>query len=252
MDMYRELASPFTANESYGPNQPSGIGDDALAQTTLRMTNTIRIVLPNGEERVDVAAEEMLSVLTTENRHALHRELQKVILEPRGGIMELCKTVTNVSRVLIPPILEQTVHFLTEQLPTEDVTSIEATAARGRQDGFTRRVEGYLRGAAAHVTAPMADAKLFVTLPDSQSGRQFGQAVQTVQNNAVALTIPNYRSDLLFCREQDWMRQTDLRDLVSTCWDSYAEACGTVESSPHIRFDVPQWMPLIAEPAERW
>ena len=72
------------------------------------------------------------------------------------------------------------------------------------------------------------------------------------QANAAPIVIPHYRSDLLFCREQDWMRQTDLRDLVSTCWDAYASSCETVEGSPHIRFDVPHWMPLIADAAERW
>ena len=251
-DLHRELASPFTSSDAYGSNQPSGTADENLAQTTLRMTNTIRIVLPNGAERIDGAAEEMLAGLTVEDRTKLERVLQKVVIEPRGGLMELCKTVTNVSRVISPPLLDQTIEFLTHQLPTEDVTAIEATAVRGRVDGFARRVEGYLRAASMHVSAPPADAKLFVTLPDSESGRQFGDAVRSIQANAAPIVIPHYRSDLLFCREQDWMRQTDLRDLVSTCWDAYASSCETVEASPHIRFDVPHWMPLIADAAERW
>ena len=254
-DLYRELAAPFTSAEETGGGgkQSSGISaDDAVLQTTLQMTNTIRVVLPNGEERIDAAADELLDRLSADDRSRLEGTLHKSVFEPRGGLLGVCKSVSNLPKHIAPALLDRTTQLITELLPAEDVTAIEAAAARGRNDGTARRVDGYVRAAASHVTGPPADAKLFVTVPDSVTGRQFGEAVRAGNPNAIPIVIPNYRSDLLFCREQDWLRQTDLRDLVSTCWDAYAESCETVEGSPHIRFDVPQWLPLIAEPATRW
>jgi serine/threonine protein kinase len=247
-DLYRELAAPFTSNDSTqgGGDDPSGL------KTTLKMTNTIRIVLPNGEERVDRAASEMLERLSAEDRQTLEYFLHRNVLEPRGGLISVSKTVSNLSKHLAGPLLAQTAAYLGDRVPAEDVTAIEAVASRGRPDGFAKRIEGYLRAAGGHVVGPAADAKIFLTLPDSPTGRQFGDAVKSMQPTAEPLVVANHRSDLLFCREQDWLRQTDLRDLVSTCWDAYAEACGTIESSPHVRFDVSQWIPLIAEPANRW
>ena len=137
-------------------------------------------------------------------------------------------------------------------MPAEDVTAIEAAATKNRTDGAAKRMEGYVRAAAAHVTASPSDAMLYVTVPDSASGRQYGEAVSAAYPGAMPIVIPNHCSDLLFCREQDWLRQSDLRDLVSTCWDAYATACETVESSPHVRFDVPHWMPLIGEAVAQW
>jgi eukaryotic-like serine/threonine-protein kinase len=75
------------------------------------MTNTIRIVLPNGEERIDRAAEEMLEILSFEDRSRLEQYLHKHVLEPRGGLMEVCKTVTNMPKQLAPPLLDHTAAF---------------------------------------------------------------------------------------------------------------------------------------------
>jgi serine/threonine protein kinase len=249
-DLYRELAAPHTSAEMH-PN--SALSDDAAAiQTTLQMTNTIRVVLPNGEERIDRAAGEMVASLTVADRIRLDQVLHKLVLEPRGGILGLSKSVANTPKHLAPALIDQTAAFLAEQLPAEDVTAIEAVATRNRPDGVAKRMDGYVRAAAAHVTASPSDAMLYVTVPDSTSGRQYGEAVSAAYPGAMSIVIPNHCSDLLFCREQDWLRQSDLRDLVSTCWDAYATACETVESSPHVRFDVPHWMPLIGETVTQW
>lgn len=247
-DLYRELAAPFTSDDlSLGStDDPMGI------RTTLKMTNTIRIVLPNGEERVDRAASEMLENLTVEDRQTLELFLHRSVLEPRGGLIGVSKTVSNLSKHLSGPLLSHTVAYLSDRVPIEDVTAIETISSRGRPDGFIKRIEGYLRAASSHCVGPVADAKLFVTLPDSPTGKQFGDAVRASHPNALPIIVPNHRSDLLFCREQDWLRQADLRDLVSNCWDAYAAACTTFETSPHVRFDISQWTPLIAEPANRW
>jgi serine/threonine protein kinase len=249
-DLYRELAAPHTSAEMH-PN--AALSDDAVAvQSTLQMTNTIRVVLPNGEERIDRAAGEMVASLTVADRIRLDQVLHKLVLEPRGGILGLSKSVANTPKHLAPALIDQTAAFLAEQLPAEDVTAIEAAATRNRPDGGVKRMEGYVRAAAAHVTASASDAMLYVTVPDSESGRQYGNTVAATYPGAQAIVIPNHCSDLLFCREQDWLRQSDLRDLVSTCWDAYATACETVESSPHVRFDVPHWMPLIGEAVTQW
>jgi serine/threonine protein kinase len=247
-DLYRELAAPFTSDDLSvsSADDPTGI------RTTLKMTNTIRIVLPNGEERVDRAASEMLEKLTVEDRQSLEFFLHRSVLEPRGGLIGVSKTVSNLSKHLSGPLLSHTVAYLSDRVPIEDVTAIETILSRGRPDEFIKRIEGYLRAASSHCVGPAADAKLFVTLPDSPSGRQFGDAVKASHPNALPIVVSNHRSDLLFCREQDWLRQADLRDLVSICWDAYAAACTSFETSPHVRFDVSQWTPLIAEPANRW
>ena len=121
------------------------MSDDAVAiQTTLQMTNTIRVVLPNGEERIDRAAGEMLASLTVADRIRLDQVLHKLVLEPRGGILGLSKSVANTPKHLAPALIDQTAAFLSEQLPAEDVTAIEAAATRNRPDGVGQ-TDGWLR-----------------------------------------------------------------------------------------------------------
>ena len=85
---------------------------------------------------------------------------------------------------------------------------------------------------------------LLVVAP--QPGLAFAQEVRKVAPKAIIVSTQGPGTDLLFCREQGFLRPTDLMKLIEPCWDAYVEAAADLDHSPHCRYDVLRWVPLEA------
>ena len=53
-------------------------------------------------------------------------------------------------------------------------------------------------------------------------------------------------ADLTVSREQDYLRNADLAEMLKNCREAYRDLRRTAATSPHARFDIPEWMPLDA------
>ena len=104
--------------------------DDESTHTTLQGSNTIRVVLPFGEETLDRSAAEMLGGLPDSERVRLELVLTRLVVEPRGGLAGACRGSADLIRYLAAPMIEQATAFLTNLLPSEDVTEVELSSAK--------------------------------------------------------------------------------------------------------------------------
>lgn len=226
------------------PLESAELSDEAL-QTTLHMANTVRIVLPNGEEQIDVAAAAMLTSMTREQLDRLQDVLGQLVLDPRGGLTELCAVSPDLPRMLAMPAIEQTTAFLGTILPTQDVTEVELGTLDPVHGGVMERIRAYIENAKPLAQGPPEEERLFVLVPATESGLRFSRAAKQVVPKAVTVTVQGSGTDLMFCREQNYLRIGDLAHLIEPCWEAYVDAMNDPEQAPHSRFDVSEWMPLV-------
>jgi hypothetical protein len=239
------LLSAGGSKEMMADANPAEVSDEAM-QTTLHMANTVRVVLPNGEDHIDRSAREMLAPLTPAKLEQLQKVLSRLVLEPRGGLTAVCATTPDLPRTLAIPAVEQATAFLSVLLPSQDVTQVELSTQEVKAGGLQRRIASYLRLATPLAGGPPEEEKTYVLVPATDAGLKFAREVKEVAPKAVAVTVQGTGTDLLFCREQGALRTTDLMKLIEPCWEAYTHLAENPETSPHSRFDVTEWLPLVA------
>ncbi|CAN5385657.1 hypothetical protein BH11PLA2_BH11PLA2_08120 [soil metagenome] len=227
-----------------GYPQPGDMADEAM-NTTLQMSNTVRVVLPNGDDHLDRAAGDMLKYLHTEDFARLQDVVQRLVLDPRGGLTFISTTTGDLRRTLAVPIVEQMTAFLTNLLPTQDVTQIELNSPEAQAGELGKRIATYLKLAAPTAKGPADEERTYVLVPATPSGLQYAREVKEQVPKVITVTLQGSGTDLLFCREQGCLRTADLRRLIDPCTEAYEQVCEKPEDSPHSRHDVNEWMPLV-------
>ena len=126
--------------------------------------------------------------------------LQKLVLEPRGGLTALCNLNADMVRTLVSPMVEQTTAFLGDLLPITDVTEVETSAAKAKKVDLTTRVQEYHRRAAPAAGAPDAEEQTFVLVPDSDQGKVFASLVKKTIPNALMVPVNGSATDYVLPR----------------------------------------------------
>ncbi|MFO0847502.1 MAG: tubulin-like doman-containing protein [Gemmataceae bacterium] len=233
------------------PTPPPGVSSprpdpvDEAMQNTLRGSNTIRVVLPYGTTHLDASAAEMLTLLPPEEAARLELVLTRLVVDPRGGLTGACRASADLFRQLAAPMIEQATAFLSNLLPTEDVTAVELTTAGDNPGELARRVQSYVRAAAPLAGGPAEEERTFVLVPDTDAGAEYSAEVKRSVPTATAVPVRGPGADLMFCREQGCLRTVDLFRLLEPCWEAYHQATTNLETNPHARFDVSGWLPLV-------
>jgi serine/threonine protein kinase len=218
---------------------------DGSAQTTLQGSNTMRIVLPHGEDQLDRSAAELLEAVPRQSLIGLEEVLTKVVVESRGGLVHLATCGADLIQQLANPLIDQATSYLSNLMPTQDVTAVEYSAAKQDLDELSRRVGSYIRGAAPLTGGPAEEEKTFLVYPDTEPGRLYAEAVRRVVPAVHAVPVEGFGTDLMFCREQGGLRTADLFRLIDPCWDAYHQQSATMLNNAHSRFDVTEWLPLV-------
>ncbi len=211
----------------------------------LRGSNTMRVVLPNGEDHLDRAALHLLDRLPAGEAERLEGILTRLVVEPRGGLVNACKGASDPFRLVAAPMIEQTTAFLTGLLPTEDVTAVELSAAGDRPGELARRIGSYARMAAPLAGGPAEEERTFVMVPAGDAGERYATEVRAAIPGSATVPVRGLGADLLFCREQGCLRPNDLARLLEPCWEAYEQAAGNLDTNPHSRYDVTEWLPLV-------
>jgi hypothetical protein len=239
--LVQALESPL-ANLPASSDTPVSISEEALQQT-LHPTNTLNVVLPAGDTHIDRAALKIVKGTKPHDLVRLEVALQKLVLEPRGGLTGLCALHADMSRTLLGPMVEQTTAFLSELLPVTDVTEVEVSAARARKADVAARIQEYHARAAPPCGAAGAE-RTFVLVPETDAGKEFAAVVRRAVPEAITLPVPGAATDLMFCREHGGLRPDEVAALLAACQPAYYQALASPLSSPHARYDVTEWLPL--------
>src|SRR5262249_41634998 len=155
-------------------------------QQTIHPTNTLNVVLPAGDTHLERSAKRVVKGIKPQDLQRLEVALQKLVLEPRGGLTGLCVMHADMTRTLVGPMVEQTTAFLGDLLPVTDVTEVEVSAARARNADVADRVREYHKRATP-ACGVESESQTFVLVPDSEAGKAFAGLVK--QTVPTALTI---------------------------------------------------------------
>jgi eukaryotic-like serine/threonine-protein kinase len=247
-DRLAALAELMSVPIMMGPSESMHGAPEVSEETTqssIQGSNTMRVVLPNGENHIDRSAADLLQKISQESLVALEDVLTKVVLSPRGGLVALANSANDLSQPLANPLIDQATAYLANLLPGEDVTAVEFSAARNDPAALTRRVESYLRAAAPLTGGPSEEERTFLLYPDTDFGRRYADTVREVCPKAYPVPIRGAGTDLLFCRELGGLRAADLFRQIEPCWDAYQQSSDHILHNPHSRFDVTEWLPLV-------
>ena len=241
VNMLQVLDSPFGPAASPS-DSPIARSEETLAQT-LHPTNTTQVVLPRGETHIDRSVLQVLQSVKAPDLLRLEHALQKLVLESRGGLTSLCRINADLFRTLLAPMVEQTTAFLGDLLPSMDVAEVELSASQAMRVEVAARVSDYHERAHPPWEST-AEARTFVIVPDSESGKEFAAAIKRTLPSALTIPVDGSATDLLFCREQGCMQPSELMALVSMCLPAYYQSLASPQTNPHARFDVTEWMPI--------
>jgi serine/threonine protein kinase len=222
---------------------PVSISEEALQQT-IHPTNTLQVVLPSGETHIERSAKKIVQSVKPQDIIRLETALQKLVLEPRGGLVALCQIHADMQRTLVAPMVEQTTAFLGDLLPMTDVTDVETANAMVKKVELSARIQDYHRRSAPPVGQPEVDEQTFVLFPDSEPGKAYARLVKKTIPGVLTVAVNGSATDLMFCREHGNLRPEELNALLANCQPAYYEALASPHLAPHARYDVTEWMPI--------
>lgn len=210
----------------------------------IRESETARLVLPDGEDDLERAADRFLKTVKQEQWTQLDQSVQDLVLAPLGGLHKVCVTNSDLARSLANPVLAQLSSTLGNLLPVTDVADVEFSAATARRTDISASIRSYY-GHAAPLIGPKAteDQASFLLIPASDKGKAFGEAAKKVVPDLDLVLVPG-QADLMFCREQGYMTAEDFRTYFRYCRTAYDELSVVPNTSPHARFDITDWVPL--------
>jgi hypothetical protein len=210
----------------------------------IRESATARLVLPDGEDDLERAAERFLKTIKPEQWTQLDHSVQDQVLSPLGGLHKICVTNSDLARGLANPVLAQLATALGNLLPVTDVAGVEFSAANAKKTDITANIRNYFSHAAPLIMPRVTeDQHGFLLIPASDPGKSFGEKAKNVLQ-AIDLVLVTGQADLMFCREQGFMTAEDLRPFFKHCRQAYDELAPVPNSSPHARFDITDWVPL--------
>ena len=91
----------------------------------IRESATHRVVLPEGVDQLETAANRFLASLNDEHWAHLDQTLQDHVLAPRKGLFQACMNTNDLIRHLAVPLVNQAVATLGDYLPVTDVAQVE-------------------------------------------------------------------------------------------------------------------------------
>jgi hypothetical protein len=240
--LVRAMESPL-ANLPAAEETPAAASEEAL-QHTLHPTNTLNVVLPSGDRHIERSAARVVKAMKPQDVQRLEVALQKLVLEPRGGLTALCAVNADMSRTLVAPMVEQTTAFLSDLLPVTDVTVVESSNAQTRKVELSARVQDYHARSAPPCGAE-GESQTFVLVPDTESGQSFAELVKRTVPAAQTIAVAGTATDLMFCREHGNLRDDEVAAMLSACLPAYYQSLAAPQTAPHARFDVTEWLPLV-------
>lgn len=212
----------------------------------IRNSATARVVLPDGQEDLELAALKFLQSLKPDQWFELDKELSERVLSSRGGLQAACVNSGDLVSQLAMPLLQETSSILGRHLPIMDVaqllgTEMHQSSASGDLETQTK---DYLQRAAPLVAGKLeAKRHAFLLVPASPAGRKLADTVGAKFEDINHVRVPG-QADLMFLCEQGCLTAADIHKLLKPCRAAYEGLANMPSTSPHARFDIQDWLPL--------
>ncbi|HEV3078353.1 MAG TPA: tubulin-like doman-containing protein [Gemmataceae bacterium] len=211
---------------------------------SIRESNTVAVVLPNGVTELNQAAESFVATLQVAQKVQLDQSLQEGALGPLGGLYNTCSGTADPVKHLAMPLLDQAAAFLDKHLPVTDVAQVELDLAAAMKEELSKQIQEYQQRAVPMI-APRDGSKQisYLLIPATDAGKAYGEVAEKTVPELQIVRVPG-QAHLLFCREQGYLTNDEVHRLLRPFRPAYEEAVLAPQASPHARFDILDWVPL--------
>jgi serine/threonine protein kinase len=211
---------------------------------SIRQSNTVAVVLPDGVADLDRAADQFVKTLQAAHQAQLDQTLQDQVLGPLGGLYATCSGTADPVKQLSMPLLDNAASFLDKHLPITDVAQVELDLARSSNQEVKAQVLEYHARAVPMIVGKEESAQLsYLLVPATDAGRLYGEESEKALPTAHTVRVPG-QAHLLFCREQGYLAAEELYRILQPYRPAYEQAVLVPQDSPHARFDILDWIPL--------
>ncbi|VTR99911.1 protein kinase domain-containing protein [Tuwongella immobilis] len=225
------------------PSSTPSMAVDPLHEA-LRGSDAVRVVLPRGEAEVHEAAAAFVSRLGPDHFSRLEELIQSLVLTPLGGLFRLCQQSTDLMIQLSAPLLDQTAVFLSELLPVTDAAQVEYSSSVAREVDLRAELASYFEASSPAFAGERQTQRAYLVVPASPAGEWLGKIAQQSAPELRVVPAVAHTTDLVICRESDFLRLADLEPILQTCRRAYREYSTNPALSPHSRFDILSWASL--------
>jgi serine/threonine protein kinase len=216
------------------PSTMEGLTEDA----------TVRLLLPEGEKHWEQAVQHLIARCDESEMYRLDHALGQLVLAPRGGLLSICRLHADLYRLLAAPLIDQTIAFLANLLPTQDVAEVAVHQDSSPSVTITQRLQEYHRLASPTLGAGDGEEQTYLVVPNSQGGCELATHLHRLIPGSLCIEVPTPATDILFCREHGGLRLEELVASILNCIPIYQQACQNILTNPHSRYDVSEWLPL--------
>lgn len=239
----RVLEPPSAGSHS---NSHPGLLPPSTSGTALASTATLggdQVLLPFGESNIDWAAARFVTNITAPQWSRLEEVLQSLVLTPLGGLHAICRKSGDLMGQLSDPLIDQTAAFLDQILDVGDISEGDFVAGGKRAD-LVAMIEKCHDRAQPLVPGNAIEEADFLIVPTSAAANELAEEVRSHLPNIKVLHALGQTSDIMICREQQYLSPSDLQAMAVHCREAYQELATRAGTSPHARFDVLEWLPL--------
>jgi hypothetical protein len=247
-NLQQALAEPAdAAHEHNGQDttSDSSLPGDSFG-TLFQGASTVQVVLPEGATTLEQAAMQCVLQVKPEDYVRLDEAIQTLVLAPLGGLHAICQKNSDLSRLMGGPLVEQTAAVLGDLLPVSDVAEAEISAATRKGQALSMRIKRIYDEAIPMVQPRGARYQTAYLLhPTSSASQRFAADARALIPDLEVVPSASH-TDLTICREQGYLSSSDMNSLLASCRAAYEEAGNAPSASPHARFDIAEWLPLVS------
>jgi serine/threonine protein kinase len=205
---------------------------------------TMQLLLPEGEKHWEHAAQHLVTRCTESGVYDLDYTLGRLVLVPRGGLLSIFRVHADLYRLLVAPLIDQTIAFLANLLPAHDVAELAVHRDSLSSGTLSQRLQEYYQLASPPLGAGDGEEQMYLVVSSSEAGRELAACMRQLIPKCLCIEAPAPATDILFCREHGGLRLEELVALTLHGIPIYQKACLHIMTNPHSRYDVVEWLPL--------
>lgn len=201
-------------------------------------------LIPAGCSTLEEAIEEFLGSIEPEEVRALDQDIQKMIQEQFGSLLQVCLTSGNIVKALEAAMMQIVVPALAGRVT--DLNVVEMFLGHyGEEDAAVGEVANAYNEAVpelARKAAPSEPEVRVLALPPGEAADHFRGLVRKALPN-IPLMIADSADDVIFYREQAGLTMEKLEVLGPAGKNAYKQMASAENFSAHTREDITDWTP---------
>ncbi|MEZ6140070.1 MAG: tubulin-like doman-containing protein [Zavarzinella sp.] len=218
-----------------------GVIETSHSQSNIDLlpTNNTVTLLPGAENNLEWAAITFVDSLTPDQIELMEDTLQSLILLPKGGLYGACQINADGVQQLAESLVDQTAVYLHQFLTQKELHEFSNHEIPG---GWKQVVIDSFEKSIPDLPGSPELEQWFFVIPDHSDTQPIEEIARHLYPGVKVARSPR-GTEIAFYKEQI-LNFHEISNLTKHYLLAYLERSAGLNSSPHARFDVLEWLPL--------